>query len=274
MEDSQHVQPFGRGKWTLRCRERSRSEERASRFVIQRNDQPLCARGTTRTSKRRRMCSTQRLGWLSSSYSSTLATKLDGAGGKARRLVKDEIMQSGRCCVMTERVVQSLQRRSCPVRDKIMRRYDQELLGAPLWCTTQQEEGLWIQGCHAAGELDCFSAHIRLREPDKSKDEAEKEVDSEEHHSVAEADLPIVKEGMQMQGNEKYVYELGNTMVSQRRDFHGVINPLLSWRESIGRKNGAEEVENVKANSKYQDRADGQRPRNFIRLVLMGFSSR
>ncbi|RZR99616.1 hypothetical protein BHM03_00029178 [Ensete ventricosum] len=29
---------------------------------------------------------------------------------------------------------------------------------------------------------------------------------------------------------------------------------------------GVEEVENIKANSKYQDRADGQRPRNFIRL--------
>ncbi|RWV81593.1 hypothetical protein GW17_00056969 [Ensete ventricosum] len=25
----------------------------------------------------------------------------------------------------------------------------------------------------AAGELDCFSAHIRLREPDKSEDKAE-----------------------------------------------------------------------------------------------------
>ncbi|RWW52176.1 hypothetical protein BHE74_00041418 [Ensete ventricosum] len=37
---------------------------------------------------------------------------------------------------------------------------------------------------------------------------------------------------------------------------------------------GAEEVENAKANSKYQDRAEGQRPRNFIRLVSMGFSSR
>ncbi|RWV90116.1 hypothetical protein GW17_00047705, partial [Ensete ventricosum] len=101
-----------------------------------------------------------------------------------------------------------------------------------------------------------------------------KEVDSEEHYSAAEADLPIVKEGMQMQGNEKYGYGLGNTMVSQRQDFRGVINPLLSWRESIGRKKRAEEVENVKANSKYQDRAEGQRPRNFIRPVLMGFSSR
>ncbi|RWV77486.1 hypothetical protein GW17_00061669 [Ensete ventricosum] len=28
---------------------------------------------------------------------------------------------------------------------------------------------------------------------------------------------------------------------------------------------GAEEVENAKANFKYQDRAEGQRPRNFIR---------
>ncbi|RWV98278.1 hypothetical protein GW17_00038884 [Ensete ventricosum] len=109
MEDSQHAQPF-RGKWTLRCRESSRSEERASRFDIQRNGQPLCARGTTRTSKRRRMHSAERLGWLSSSYDSTLATKLDGAQGKARRLVKDETVQSGRCCVMTERVVQSLRR--------------------------------------------------------------------------------------------------------------------------------------------------------------------
>ncbi|RZS20784.1 hypothetical protein BHM03_00053341, partial [Ensete ventricosum] len=96
-------------------------------------------------------------------------------------------------------------------------------------------------------ELDYFSAHIRLREPGKSEDEAEvavclsinqggllgghsgvvaggrkergsddessgaqlpkskasvrKEMDKEEHHSAVEADLPIAKEGMQMQGN-------------------------------------------------------------------------
>ncbi|RWW53538.1 hypothetical protein BHE74_00039966 [Ensete ventricosum] len=30
-----------------------------------------------------------------------------------------------------------------------MWRYDHELLGAPLWCTTEQEEGLWIQGVNA-----------------------------------------------------------------------------------------------------------------------------
>ncbi|RRT50780.1 hypothetical protein B296_00006990 [Ensete ventricosum] len=54
----------------------------------------------------------------------------------------------------------------------------------------------------AAGELDCFSAHIHLREPRKSEDKVDKasirkEVDSEEHYSAVEVDLPIVKEGIQ-----------------------------------------------------------------------------
>ncbi|RZR93622.1 hypothetical protein BHM03_00022177 [Ensete ventricosum] len=155
-------------------------------------------------------------------------------------------------------------KRSCPVRDTIMQRYDQELLGAPFWCTTQQE-GLWIQRVNAmvpqrrvfvcalelvldeslshhhmgavyhrgrspsmvrvTGELDYFSAHIRLREPDKLEDKVvkrgeeattspeglsylkskasiRKEMDSEERHSAAETDLPITKEGTQMQDNK------------------------------------------------------------------------
>ncbi|RRT76219.1 hypothetical protein B296_00004831 [Ensete ventricosum] len=37
---------------------------------------------------------------------------------------------------------------------------------------------------------------------------------------------------------------------------------------------GAEEVENAEANSKCQDRAEGQRPRNFIRSMSIGFSLR
>ncbi|RWW00807.1 hypothetical protein GW17_00036199 [Ensete ventricosum] len=37
---------------------------------------------------------------------------------------------------------------------------------------------------------------------------------------------------------------------------------------------GTEDVENAEANSKYQDKARGQRPRNFIRPVSMGFSLR
>ncbi|RZR96870.1 hypothetical protein BHM03_00025987, partial [Ensete ventricosum] len=72
----------------------------------------------------------------------------------------------------------------------------------------------------------------------KSKASVRKDVDSEEHHSAVEADLPIAKEGTQMQGNRLYGHGLGSTMVSQRRDFRGVIDPLLSWRESIGRKRG------------------------------------
>ncbi|RZR88547.1 hypothetical protein BHM03_00016154 [Ensete ventricosum] len=36
----------------------------------------------------------------------------------------------------------------------------------------------------------------------------------------------------------------------------------------------AEEVENAEANYKYQDKAEGQRPKNFIRPVSTGFSSR
>ncbi|RRT66687.1 hypothetical protein B296_00018488 [Ensete ventricosum] len=35
----------------------------------------------------------------------------------------------------------------------------------------------------------------------KSKVSVIKEVDSEEHHNAAEADLPIVNKGIQMQGN-------------------------------------------------------------------------
>ncbi|RZS03758.1 hypothetical protein BHM03_00033968 [Ensete ventricosum] len=37
---------------------------------------------------------------------------------------------------------------------------------------------------------------------------------------------------------------------------------------------GTEDVENAEANSKYQDKARGQRPRNFIRPMSMGFSLR
>ncbi|RWW04449.1 hypothetical protein BHE74_00009540 [Ensete ventricosum] len=58
------------------------------------------------------------------------------------------------------------------VRDTIMRRYDQELLEAPLWYARQRIVGPWAW----------------------------------QHHGT------------------------------QRRDFRGVIDPLLSWRESIVRK--------------------------------------
>ncbi|RRT61136.1 hypothetical protein B296_00017117 [Ensete ventricosum] len=97
------------------------------------------------------------------------------------------------------------------------------------------QEATWCM-IGAAGELDCFSAHIHLREPDKSEDKAEtarrtqwcrsrwskgarkrnessgaqlpkskasvrKEVDSEERHRAVEVDLLIANKGMKIQGN-------------------------------------------------------------------------
>ena len=37
---------------------------------------------------------------------------------------------------------------------------------------------------------------------------------------------------------------------------------------------GVEEVEHAEANSNYRDKAEGQRPRNFVRPVSMNYSSR
>ncbi|RWW27166.1 hypothetical protein GW17_00008413 [Ensete ventricosum] len=78
----------------------------------------------------------------------------------------------------------------------------------------------------AAGELDYFSAHIHLREPDKSEDKAE-------YANVA------TKEA-----KENLIGAIPATRWWR---------PCMRVRESIGRKE-AEEVENTEANSKYQDR--------------------
>ncbi|RWW14925.1 hypothetical protein GW17_00021259 [Ensete ventricosum] len=74
------------------------------------------------------------------------------------------------------------------------------------------EAGLRMGMIGVAGELDCFSALIRLRELSKSEDKADlkglsypKATRQSEgrwtRRSAAEADLPIVKKGTQMQGN-------------------------------------------------------------------------
>ncbi|RWV78375.1 hypothetical protein GW17_00060668 [Ensete ventricosum] len=112
-------------------------------------------------------------------------------------------------------------RQSCLVRDKIMQRYDQELLGAPLWCMIR-----------AVGELDCFSAHIRLRELGKSEDEAE-------YKSANSRAIGLAAPW----------YRRGGTSVESS------IPCSYGGRALVVK--GAEEVENAKANSKYQDRAEG-----------------
>ncbi|RWW15883.1 hypothetical protein GW17_00020259 [Ensete ventricosum] len=146
----------------------------------------------------------------------------------------------------------------------------------------------------AAGELDCFSAHFRLREPGKSKDKAEGE---EATTSPVGLSYPKVKHRLERR------WTLRSTTVPQRQIYRSrrkgcrckatdsrAIGLAAPWyrrgRTSVessipcshgGRAlvvKGAEEVENAKANSKYQDRVEGQRPRNIIRPTSMGFSSR
>ncbi|RRT31909.1 hypothetical protein B296_00058129 [Ensete ventricosum] len=80
------------------------------------------------------------------------------------------------------------------------------------------------------GELDCFNAHIRLREPNKSEDKAEDGTSVESLIPCSYGGKALVVKGV--------------------------------------------EVENVEPNSKYQDKAEGQRQRNFLRPVSTGFLSR
>ncbi|RRT47530.1 hypothetical protein B296_00053678 [Ensete ventricosum] len=101
----------------------------------------------------------------------------------------------------------------------------------------------------AVGELNCFSAHIRLRESNKSKDEVEcKTTDS------------------RTMGLAAPWYRISRTSVES--------SIPCSHRGRVLVAKGVEEVENVEANSKYQDKTEGKRPMNFIRPVSIGFSSR
>ncbi|RZS11064.1 hypothetical protein BHM03_00042355 [Ensete ventricosum] len=76
-------------------------------------------------------------------------------------------------------------------------------IGSKQWCTNSsencQEDTVVLKQVVKRGEEATMSP-VELGYP-KSKVSIIKEVDSEEHQSAAEADLPIAKEGMQMQGN-------------------------------------------------------------------------
>ncbi|RWW24537.1 hypothetical protein GW17_00011174 [Ensete ventricosum] len=178
-----------------------------------------------------------------------------------------------------------------------------------------------------ARELDCFSAHILLREPDKSEDKAEKvKVAIKEAKENKIGTSPairwrrpymrvVVERGEEVTTHpvglsypkEKYRLERRwtrrSTTVPQRRIYRSrrkgyrcketdsrAMGLAAPWYHRHGTfvessipcshggralvVKGAKEVENAKVNSKYQDRSEGQRSRNFIRLVSMGFSSR
>ncbi|RZS00649.1 hypothetical protein BHM03_00030374 [Ensete ventricosum] len=126
------------------------------------------------------MCSAQRLGWLSSSYGSTLATKLDGAQGKAGRLVKDETVQSGRGCVMTERVVQGSEvrgianskdsvlmqglvhgRRSVRGHPKFNTLLDLEGCGGDCIGEGSQSSRLILHGAKVEGSFEAHASYLR-----------------------------------------------------------------------------------------------------------------
>ncbi|RWW09279.1 hypothetical protein GW17_00027236 [Ensete ventricosum] len=88
----------------------------------------------------------------------------------------------------------------------------------------------------AIGELDCFKAHIRLREPDKSESKAEKGSRYEATNNSAM--------GMGMSW-----YCRGGTSVESSI-------PCSNGGRALVMK-GAEKVENVETNSKYQDKVEG-----------------
>ncbi|RZS29381.1 hypothetical protein BHM03_00063105 [Ensete ventricosum] len=97
------------------------------------------------------------------------------------------------------------------------------------------------------GELDCFSAHIRW-EPDKSEDKTECNAMDSRAMGLA---APWYHKGRIFVESSIPCSHGGRTLVVK----------------------GAEEIENAETNSKYQDKAERYRPRNFIRPTSTGFLS-
>ncbi|RWW02237.1 hypothetical protein GW17_00034683 [Ensete ventricosum] len=69
----------------------------------------------------------------------------------------------------------------------------------------------------------------------KSKASIRKEVDSEEHHSAAERIYRSRRNGCRCKATDSKAWAWQHHG-TQKRDFRGVIDPLFSWKESIGRK--------------------------------------
>ncbi|RWW67750.1 hypothetical protein BHE74_00024772 [Ensete ventricosum] len=155
-------------------------------------------------------------------------------------------------------------------------------LGSRQWCTKFSEvcglrellgDGLSSSDASfggmigVAGELDCFSAYIRLREPDKSEDQADPEGLS----------YPKAKRRSERRWSQR------SATVSQRRIYRSrrkgrrckatdirAMGLVAAWYRRGGTSlessipcsyggralvvKGAEEVENAEANSKYQDK--------------------
>ncbi|RWW55965.1 hypothetical protein BHE74_00037350 [Ensete ventricosum] len=110
----------------------------------------------------------------------------------------------------------------------------------------------------AVEELDCFIAHIRLREPDKSEDKAEstKVPQRRIYRSRRKGCICKAIDSRAMGLVAPWYRRCGTSVESSIPCSHGGRALVIK---------GVEEVEKAKINSKYQDRAEGHRPRNFIR---------
>ncbi|RZS02956.1 hypothetical protein BHM03_00033060 [Ensete ventricosum] len=148
-----------------------------------------------------------------------------------------------------------------------------------------------------AGEWDYSSAYIRLREPGKLEDKADRwskgakkrrrvqrssanpKAKRRSERTRRSATVPQRQIYRSRRKGRKYKatdsramglaapwYRIGGTSVKS-------LIPCSHGRRVLVVK-GAEKVENTEANSKYQDKIEGQRLENFIRPVSTGFSSR
>ncbi|RRT55071.1 hypothetical protein B296_00038763 [Ensete ventricosum] len=173
--------------------------------------------------------------------------------------------------------------RSYPVRDMIMRRYDQELLGAPLWCTTTRRRAMDPRSEYydtAEASLRVWSKGARKRRGVR-RSLATQKVKCRLERSWTRRSTTVPQrriyrsrmKGCRCKATDSGVMGLAAPWYHRGRTFMESSIPCSHGGRALVVK-GAEEVENAEINSKYQDRAEGQRSRNFIRPMSMGFSSR
>ncbi|RWW11134.1 hypothetical protein GW17_00025279 [Ensete ventricosum] len=108
----------------------------------------------------------------------------------------------------------------------------------------------------AAGELDCFSAYIRLREPSKSEDKAEWT-----RRSATVSQRRIYRsrrKGRRCKATDSRAMGLAAPWYRKGGTSVGSSIPCSHGGRALVVK-GVEEVENAEANSKYQDRVKAKK---------------
>ncbi|RZR86814.1 hypothetical protein BHM03_00014076 [Ensete ventricosum] len=184
-----------------------------------------------------------------------------------------------------------------PVRDMIMQRYDQELLGAPFrrtestW-TLQQDGGAhaWeLQFVIPSTKGNCSENTGVLKLVVERGEEATMSPDGLSYPSakrrlereLTQRSVTVPQRRIYRSRKKGRICKATNSRVMglaapwYHRGGSFVESSILysyGGRTLVVKR--AEEVENAEANSKYHDKGEGQRPRNFIRPVSRGFSSR